>query len=221
VGLQHYAMSQDGSEIAFAMQDKTGRTSVWIAPTDRRSSPRAIESADNEDCPYFLPDGDLIFRTAEGGQNFLYRMKPDGTERHKISDTAIFDPHGVSRDGRWILAQTRGPDGNHPYSVSAFPVDGGPAVTVCLSLCWATGIGPEKSLYLGLPNSGDKNTYALALRHTGLPNLPAAGISTADDLNIIKAPVVTAGVVESGGIPSQYAYTRSTIRRNLYRIPLP
>jgi Tol biopolymer transport system component len=220
VGLQHYAVSQDGEQIAFSMLDKTRHPRVWIAQTDRRMAPHAIESGFSGDCPYFLPDGNLIVRALEESSNFLYRMKPDGTQRRKISDSPILDPLGLSHDGRWILAQTHGPDREHPYSVAALPIDGGSTVTVCLSLCWATWDRTGKSLYVGFPNSGDKSTYALPLQATGLPKLPPGGIS-ADELIKMKVPAIAPGIAESAGTPSQYAYTRSTVRRNLYRIPLP
>jgi serine/threonine protein kinase/Tol biopolymer transport system component len=218
---QHFALSHDGTQIAFSMLDKAGHSKVWSAPTDRSSSARVIDSPASEDCPFFLPAGDLIFRVVEGEQNFLYRMRPDGTERRRISDVAILDLYGVSYNGRWVLAVTRGPDRDHPYSVAAYPVEGGPIVPLCLGLCPATWDRTGKSLYMTLPTSGDHNTYALPLRRTGLPSLPPAGISSAQELVRMKVPILAPGVMESGGTPSQYAYTRFTIRRNLYRIPLP
>ncbi len=220
VGQQHYAISQDGRQVAFSMLDKTGRSNLWIAPTDRRSPARAIKADDNEDCPFFLPDDDLVFRSGQGDQNFLYRMKVDGTGRRKISDTPIFDPFGVSHDGRWVLAQTRGPDSENTYSVSALPVDGGSSVIVCLGLCLAIWDRTGKSLYLGL-NVDNYGIYALPLQRSGLPNLPRGGFSAIEQLRQMKATVVPAGVVESSGTASLYAYTNSTVRRNLYRIPLP
>jgi serine/threonine protein kinase len=218
---QHFALSRDGTQIAFSMLDKTGHSKVWTAPTDRSTSALVIESHGNEDCPFFLPNGDLIFRAGEGEQSFLYRMKPDGTERRRISDVGIFDPYGVSRDGHWVLSMTRGPDHDHPYSLAAFPVDGGPIVPLCLGICLAMWDRTGKSLYLSFPAGGDKAIYALPLQVTGLPKLPPAGISSPQELVRMKAPVLAPGVMESGGTPSQYAYTRSTVRRNLYRIPLP
>jgi len=221
VGTLHFALSHDGAEVGFAMQDKSGRSNVWIAPTDGRTAPRQIQSQANEDCPFFLPNGDLIFRGVEGQQNFLYRMKTDGTERRKVSDTAIYDSYGVSADGRWSLAVTRGPDSAHPYSVAAFPIAGGSLVPVCLGLCPATWDPAGKSLYLTYPTSGNGDTYILPLQHSGLPNLTANGISSLEDLKKMMVSVVAPGVAESGGTPSLYAYTRSNVRRNLYRIPLP
>ena len=220
VGQQHYAISQDGRQVAFSMLDKVGHSDLWIAPTDRGSTSHMIESVGNEDCPFFLPDGDLIFRSGEGNQNFLYRMKIDGTGRRKISDWPIFDPFGVSHDGRWILAQTRGPDATNLYSVSAFPVEGGPIVTVCVGLCLVIWDRAGKSLYIGL-NIGNESIYALPLQRSGLPTLPVGGFSATDQLTRMKATVVPTGIVESSGTPSLYSYTNSTIRRNLYRIPVP
>ena len=221
VGAQHYALSHDGKQIAFSMLDSAGQSKVWIAPTDRSASAKVIQSQTRDDCPFFLPSGDLIVRQVEGDQNFLYRMRPDGTERHRISDVAIFDPYGVSHDGRWVLGVTRGPDRDHPYSVAALPVGGGVAVPVCLVLCAARWDRTGKALYLMVPTSGDKNTYALPLERTGLPKLPASGITSSRELVEMKAPILGPGVMETGGTATQYAYTRRTIRRNLYRIPLP
>ena len=220
VGAMDYALSQDGTKLAFSMQDKTGRSQVWIAPTDRSSAPGAIESQTSDDCGVFLPDGDLALRVVEGEQNYLYREKPDGSARRKISDTPILDFYGVSHDGRWALAVTRGLDAAHPYSVTALPISGGPTVPVCVGLCFSTWDRAGKSLYLTVPSTGNTNTYILPLRRNGLPMLPATGIASPDDLAKMKAEVAPVGMVESGGTSSLYAFSRITVRRNLYRIPL-
>jgi Tol biopolymer transport system component len=220
-GSQHFSVSQDGTEIALALVDPTGHSEVAIAPVDRRSSPRTLKpNARDEDCPFFLPNGDLVFRAIEGEHNFLYHIKADGSDRQKLSDDPILDFYGVSRDGRWALAITHGPDSEHPYSLAAFPVTGGPMVLVCLGLCPAAWDREGKFLYLSLPSSGDENTYALPLQHTGLPILPVRGISNSQDFARMKVSVVPREILESGGTLSRYAYTRRTTRRNLYRIPL-
>jgi len=55
--MENYSISGDGKEVAFVMTDKSGRSSLWIAPTSRRSSPVHLSSAAVEDSPFFLPDG--------------------------------------------------------------------------------------------------------------------------------------------------------------------
>ena len=79
-----YSVSKDGKQVAFAMDKPSGRSSLWIAPINRRSSPVHLVSTSTEDSPFFLPNGELVFRAIEGGSNYLYRMKVDGSDRHKI-----------------------------------------------------------------------------------------------------------------------------------------
>jgi Tol biopolymer transport system component len=213
-----YSISQDGKEVAFAMMDQSGRSNLWVAPTNRRSSPRHISSAAVEDTPFFLPDGDLVFRATEGGLNFLYRMKADGTGRHKIIPDPILAIFAVSRDGRWVVAASSNPDEEHPASVKAYAVDGSastPLSVVESHLNWdVTG----KFVYLLFP-ALSKGSYVLpVIQDVGLPKIPSAGFATKDDLANAKT---IPWYVESALNPSVYAYTRETTRRNLYRIPLP
>jgi serine/threonine protein kinase len=216
---QAYSVSQDGKEVAFSMKDQSGHTNVWIAPTSRRSSPVRISSAAVEDVPFFLPDGDLIFRAIEGGSSFIYRMKTDGTSRRKITPERILDIAAVSPDGRWVVAGSPNPDEEHPASMKAFPVDGGASVPLCDDYCvlnWDTA--GKYSYFTFLPTGS--GSYALPVIHDlGLPKLPARGVRKEDFLNP-KTNIAFPESVQSAVSPSVYAYTRETIRRNLYRIPL-
>lgn len=83
--MQDYSVSRDGQEVAFTRSNQGARFNIWVAPTSRRSPPARISSAVSEDAPLLLPDGDLVFRATEGGANFLYRMKADGSVRQRIS----------------------------------------------------------------------------------------------------------------------------------------
>jgi hypothetical protein len=62
-----------------------------------------------------LPDGDLAFRAIEGGSNFLYRMKADGTTRRKITSQRILDVNSVSPDGRWVVASATNSDEDNRF----------------------------------------------------------------------------------------------------------
>src|ERR1700736_6475159 len=113
---EHNSISHDGKQIAFTANgaagyssiwnDAAGHPTIWVAPMNRRSSPVRISSTEVEDSPQFLPDGDLVFRVVEGGSNFLYRMKPDGSGRSKIKAQRILDLFSVSPDGRWVIVAT-------------------------------------------------------------------------------------------------------------------
>ena len=121
--MDSYSIASDGKQVAFAMS-KGGHSSIWIAPTDRRSSPVKLSSTANDDFPHFLPDGDIVFRSSEAGVNFFFRMKADGTWRRKAIPEHILDPVSVSSDGRWLVAAVPGPDQDHGVLTKAFAIDG-------------------------------------------------------------------------------------------------
>ncbi len=219
--IQGYSVSQDGREVAFAMKDQSGHTNLWIAPTSRRSSPVRISSAAVEDSPFFLPDGDLIFRAIEGGSNFLYRMKTDGTGRRKIAPEHIVDIKSVSPDGRWVVAGGLGSDQEHTPGIRAFALDGSAEVTLCVVNCELHWDMSGKFAILNF-DTLPRGSYALpVMRDSGLPKIPLSETPRIEDFPNPKAITTIPWYVESAVNPSVYAYTRQNTRRNLYRIPLP
>jgi serine/threonine protein kinase len=221
--MQGYSVSRDGKEIAFAMSDPSGHSSLWVAPTDHRSSPTRISLAgtESEDSPFFLPDGDLIFRAIESGSNFLYRMKADGSGRQKISAQRIFDLKAVSPDGRWVIASTPVAGEERTAGSAAFAVDGRATLPLCPGYCFATWNTAGTVMFLYFP-SLFKGTYPMAVNHdTGLPTLPPSGVMRLADLANAKTAAVIPREVDSIVSSSVYAYTLENARRNLYRIPLP
>jgi serine/threonine protein kinase len=218
--METFSVSRDGKKIAFSVRDANGHTTIWIAPTDRRSSPLRISSTEIEDSPFFLPDGDLVFRAVEGGSNFIYRMKDDGSERRKITSDRILDAMAVSPDGRWFVAVA--PVLNQEQlAAKAFAVDGGSAVTLCLGYCSFKWDSSGKFAYVYLP-SFSQSSYAVPVQqNSGLPRLPPTAISRIEDLPQSKTAAVIPSFVDSAVNPALYAYTRQNTRRNLYRVPLP
>jgi eukaryotic-like serine/threonine-protein kinase len=220
--MEGYSVSTDGKEVAFAVKDKSGHSSLWVAPTNRRSSPTRISPLTAiEDSPFFLPDGDLVFRAIEGDSNFLYRMKADGTDRRKISAQRVLDAVSLSPDGRWFVAGAPSSDPEHTARVTAFAVDGSTSATLCVSYCSLTWDTSGNFAYVSFSLMHD-GTYTLPVLHdTGLPKLPATGIARVQDLKDATKAAMIPQVVESAISPSIYAYTQQSTRRNLYRIPLP
>ena len=217
---QAYSVSRDGKEVVFSMKDQDGHTNLWIAPTSRRSSPVRIFSAAVEDLPFFLPDGDLIFRAIEGGSSYIYRMKPDGTGRRKITSERILDISAVSPDGRWVAAGSPNSDEEHPAGMKAIPVDGGISVPLCIDYCHVTWDAAGRYVYFFFMPNGS-GSYALpVIQGVGLPKLPAGGARSQDFINA-KTNIAITQTVQSAVSPTVYAYTRENTRRNLYRIPLP
>jgi hypothetical protein len=213
-----YSISQDGKEVAFTMIDQSGHSNIWVAPTNRRSSPQHISSAIVEDSPFFLPDGDLVFRAAEGGSNFLYRMKADGTGRRKIIPDRTLGVGAVSQNGRWMVAWLANPDEQNTAAVRAVALDGSASALLSVFECHPIWDATGKFVYIHFPELFEGSYVLPVMQDTGLPKIPSTGFVTKDDLANAKTIPWN---VESALNPSVYAYTRTNTRRNLYRIPLP
>jgi hypothetical protein len=213
-----YSISQDGKEVAFAMMDQNGRSNLWVAPTNHRSSPQQLSSTAVEDSPFFLPDGDLIFRAIEGGSNFLYRMKADGTGRRKIIPDRTLGVGAVSQDGRWMVAWLQNPDEVHPAAVKAIALDGSASRMLCVFECHPIWDATGKFFYIHFPELFGGSYVLPVTQDGGLPKIPSTGFTTKGELANAKT---ISWYVESALSPSVYAYTRQNTRRNLYRIQLP
>jgi serine/threonine protein kinase len=214
-----YSVSHDGKEVVFAMKDQSGRPNLWIASTNRRSSPVHLSSAGIADSPFFLPNGDLVFRAIEGSSNFIYRMKADGTGRRKISSERAIEVTSVSPDGRWVVAGGLGSD-QEPAGVRAFAVDGSTKVTLCPVDCELNWDMSGKFAFLNFVESY-RGGWLPIMRDSGLPKIPPRGVFGIEDLPNPKAITAIPSYVQSAVSPSVYASTRPITRRNLYRIQLP
>jgi hypothetical protein len=177
-----------------------------------------ISSTEVEDSPQFLPDGDLVFRAVEGGSNFLYHMKTDGSARNKITGERVLDLYTVSPDGRWVTASAPISNQEHTAAIKAFRMGGNEELLVCALNCLIDWDNSGKFVFFTFQNG---NTYALPLTQPfGLPKLPPAGVSRVEDFPAAKTAITIPNFVDSAISPSFYAYTRRNTRRNLYRIQL-
>ena len=214
---QSYSISHDGKQVAFTMIDKEERSSLWVAPTNRRSSPRHLASAAVEDTPFFLPDGDIVFRAFENGSNYLYRMRGDGSDRHKVIPNPILELNAVSPDGRWVVVGSTNGNEEFTASLKAVSLDGKPSVTLCFLNCTLHWDYTQNVVFISLPNTRDGSYEVPVVPETGLPRIPPTPIARLRDFGDAKSIGWT---VNSATSPQVYAYTRDNIRRNLYRVPL-
>jgi len=216
--MERYSVSHDGKLVAFSMTDQSRHTSLWVAPTNHRSSPVKISKETVEDSPLFLPNGDLLFRVIEGGSNFLYRTKADGTARQKVTPGHVMDLQAVSPDGRWAVVTA--PDAN-PEELPAtklIATDGSTSVVACRGLCAFSWDRSGKVAYIGSTKVGS-GSYVLSVHaETGLPTLPPGGIARIEDVRAHTALIPHD--IDSALNPTLYAYTHWSSRRNLYRIHL-
>ena len=77
-------------------------------------------------------------------------------------------------------------------------------------------VGAASALAIG-------RTYVLPTEGaTMLPRIPAGGFRSETDLAAVPGVIIVPhGDVAPGPSPSIYAFSRETVTRNLYRIPLP
>jgi Tol biopolymer transport system component len=223
--ITRFDISADGRQIVFASTHESRGPRIWLAPMDRRSAPRRISSAE-EDQPMFMPAGDIIFRASEGHTNFLYRMKSDGTGRERLLPDPITETEGISPDGAFVLAGVAVTGKDVPMEIMAFPLRGGKPQRLC-TVCF-TAWTPDRSFLLlewwgNGPLDADRKTFAIPLKNGRmLPPLPADGIESRTDLDAIPGLRVIdqISIVPGPGLAS-YAFVRTSVHRNLYRIPIP
>jgi eukaryotic-like serine/threonine-protein kinase len=219
--MDSYSVSRDGKTVAFAMTDHNGHANLLVAPTNRRSSPVKLTTTGNEDSPFFLPDGDLVFRALEGGSNFLYRMKTDGSGRRKVIDERIIETLSVSPDGKWFVVGSIGSDQERSAVTKAFAADGSQSILLCQGYCSLRWDAAGTYAFLNFAQLRE-GTWLLPPQHDSqIPKLPPSGIARIEDLTNIKSATQIPERIDSIISPSVYAFTRRNIRRNLYRIPLP
>jgi serine/threonine protein kinase/Tol biopolymer transport system component len=220
--ITRYRVSHDNLRVVFAAQDSGSRSSIWIARTDRRESPRRLSSSASEDSPFVLPDGDIVFRAMENGSNFIYRMKSDGSGRTRIVQDHILDLDWVSPDGQWVAASEPSLLQDGPgVSTVAFPSGGGPPVSICAHGCAFSWDVTGTSVLVNTPAFPDKPILVPVQKRTGLPPIPKAGLSSVQDFAKLNSAKTIAKQVQSFVSWSLYSYGVQTTRRNLYRIPLP
>jgi hypothetical protein len=217
-----YVISGDEKDVAFTTTGSDGTSQIWLAPLDRRTSPRLIASAG--DSVSFGAARELIFRSL-GENNALVRIKTDGTGRERIPTVSVQAKGDVSPNGEWVIIRAPGLGKDAVLTTLAVPVNGGASRVICYA-CWATWSADGKFFYVGSNQSASATSAGKTLAipvpaGKSLPDLPAAGISVADGaVGLRGAVTIEGGLIVPGPDPSTYLFTRADSQRNLFRIPL-
>ena len=219
-----YDISSDGQRVVVATLDGEGKRRLWLASLDRRSPPQQIPNAEG-DQPVFRADGELFFRAIEGPTAFAYRVHQDGTGLRKVIEQPIAGLNGIARDSQWLVAKLPGAAGS---SIVAVPLGGGFSVRLIAGdavesfLRWSADGG---SIFVSVPSAGNVSghTYVVPLlRGHMFPPTPAGGFpSEAAIAKLPGARLIDGFDVVPGPTPDVYAFSRLTVQRNLYRIPIP
>ncbi len=212
-----YDISPDGRRVVMQARDRAGKNRLWIAPIDRSSPPRQIPNVEG-DGPLYGPKGEIVFRGREGAYGFAYSIGEDGSGLRKLSDHPVIGTWSISPDGRWLAVYAR-PSNEESGVELLLSLDGGPHVVVgaMIHLKWARD---GKLAFLSLVSGA---TYAVPLTPGRiLPPIPPGGFrSRADIAALPGARLIDSADVAPGPTAGVHAYSRETVQRNLYRIPVP
>ncbi|HEX3353671.1 MAG TPA: protein kinase [Terriglobales bacterium] len=224
-----YGISPDGQQLVYSARDTHHQAHLWMASLNHRFSPRQISSGDDDE-PFVLNGGEIIFRSLENGKFWVYEMKQGEGERRKLFPFSVITIGGVSPDGQWVSTWVPIPGEDSGNAFQAYHVADGKAVRVC-DFCWPQWSPDGKYFYISFvtfANNTDSHTgqtYAFALKPgAALPPLPTQGIKREADVMAFKPvvlPTSRADEVGLGPSPAVYTFALRTIQRNLYRVPLP
>jgi len=168
--------------------------------------------------PVFGSSNEIFFRRVEGTSAFLYSVREDGTGLRRVRESPVIDVFGVYPDRKWVLLGT-------PEGETVFPIGGGAELLTHIHIPdWLRWSGDGKYVFVCGMNIRAR-TYVLPLSPGQV--LPAT-LATAKDFvsegELAKTPgvrTIPAGDVVPGPTADIYAFTRETVQRNIYRIPVP
>jgi serine/threonine protein kinase len=211
-----YDLSADGSQVVFSSVGASGKPHLSIAPLDRNSPPKEIPNAEGDE-PVFGSKGDVFFRRLDGVSLFLYGIRPDGTGLRRLTEQPITDVTGVSPDQQWVTVVAPHEMGG---SALAVPTAGGQPFRIPglvnkwfgdgKSWCW---LNERLDLTRCVPLRPGEVWARDAAGNIPYLNAEAAKLPGVRDIN--------AGDVAPGPTADTYAFTKTTVQRNLYRIPIP
>jgi hypothetical protein len=222
-----YDLSEDGRRVAFRTPGE-GQSTLWVAPVDRTAAPQSVaSSASFRGSGLLLIGDDLLFLEDDGGELASgYRVNvTDGRKERLVAN--VNGALGSSPAGRWIVAAVPARDREGTVRSVAYRFGGGAPVPICSSLCTARWGLNGRYFYLSFLRGGDAGvgrTFVAPLTVGQiLPDLPPSGLCSPEEAGRMPGwlTIEHPESIVPGPTPSIYAFTRSLVHRNLYRIPVP
>jgi hypothetical protein len=224
-----YDVSSDGGQVVVESRDPEGKSRLWVAPLDRRSPPHLIPDVEGRE-PVFGADDEIFFMAREGQSASAYRVRTDGTGLRKAAHQPIAGLQSLSPDRQWLAASVKTPGLTSDLSTLLLPVAGGNPIrfsTMDARLKWHQSanvlvVNVGRPTERG-PSAIGGHTYVVPLvPGRVVPDVPEGGFrAEAEIASLPGARLIDSPDGAPGPAPEVYAFSRETIQRNLYRIPVP
>jgi DNA-binding winged helix-turn-helix (wHTH) protein/Tol biopolymer transport system component len=208
-----YDVAPDEQQVVFTTF-REGASQLWLAPLDRHAPPKLLVRG--ADQPHF-GGGSVFYRSLGASANYLHRINFDGNQEAAVLSSPIVQLQAVAPDGRFVIVDRPEPG----LSASAWMISVRNRTERLLGKGWfpAQLSRDGKLLYFGIEGPNDAQTVGrTAVVHIDADGLPIAHeLLGAPDTELIPQPEET---LSAGQDPSIYAYVKTELRRNIYRIPL-
>ena len=214
-----YSISPDGKEVVATVKEQ-GKNNLWVAPLDKHAPPRRIPGVEGR-TPFYGRAGDIFFKSVTEKESHAYTVQANGSGLRRVNDQPIEGLHGISLDGKWLIAKVRAAEKELRFV--ALPVESGqahPAIPAELASWSADGA----RLFLSQVDASFVSvqvgrTYILPLAPGKM--FPRDTIrSIADLASFPGTKVIESYDVTPGPRPGVYAFAKGATLRNLYRIPI-
>jgi serine/threonine protein kinase len=207
-----FTVSLDEKEVAFSVKTAEGVSEIWLASTDRSTPPRRI--AQNADRVWFA-GSDLVFRSLEDTRNFIGRVGKDGSGRRRVMESPTLQLLSVSPDGKWATAGAPGTTERRTSTV-VVSLDSGTSRFLCTCLAfWA-----QDGTWLYAGTFSGLLAVPLGATQEPPPTLAALLAEAAKGTVPPGTRVIPHQFFAPGPDPSTYAFAKSDVQRNLFRVPL-
>ena len=219
-----YDVSPDGGRVVVSVSDGSGNHRLWLASLDRRSPPLQIPNVEG-DRPVFGPGGEIFFRHREGTTSFAYRVHEDGTGLRKAIEQPVAAVHSLSQDGQWLVVLLPGAT---EASLTAIPLGGGSPLRIYgggITQGHVSWSRDGRVIFIWVSTSMSMSagvTYAIPLLPGHMfPHIPPGGFRSQAEIASVPGTRIIDAFAAPGPTSDVYAFSRETVQRNLFRIPLP
>jgi Tol biopolymer transport system component len=218
-------ISTHGRILVTARDNSANPPRVWVATVDGSVRPRLLPGVETNLA--LFAGRAIVYIASEGTTLYLFSIHEDGSGKHKVTPEPVTEIFAASPDGEWVAGLAPvGPDQPGSY-VYAWSTLGKARVPVCEPPCRVRWSQDGKYMLVSKPVGwmslgAAGRTYVLPARKGSVfPAMPAGGFRS--EAELAKAPgvrIIDAADVDPGPAPDVYVYSKESVQRNLYRIPL-